>query len=314
MKVGVIMGGDSSEREVSLMTGKEIVGRLDRSKYEVVPIDVTKREELIDQVRGIDFALLALHGTFGEDGTVQGALETLDIPYSGSGVLSSSLCMDKNLTKRLLRAEGIVTPDGAFLDRASFASEAWEEQLAGLAYPLFVKPNAGGSSIGVQHVDRPELLRGALEEAFRWDVSVVVESMVSGQEITCSILGGELLPVLGIRSNGAEWFDYEAKYSDGGAEERPITLPPEAEARVREAALACYRLLQCRVYARVDMILKDGVPYVLEVNTLPGMTANSLLPRSAADAGMSYGELLDRIIELSLAERGKGVTARAAQR
>lgn len=314
MKIGVIMGGVSSEREVSLMTGKEIVGRLDPSKYEVVPIDVTKREELIDRVRGIDFALLALHGAFGEDGTVQGVLETLGIPYSGSGVLSSSLCMDKNLTKRLLQVEGILTPDGAYLERAMFVDGTWEAELAGLAYPLFVKPNAGGSSIGVQRVDRPEMLRGALEEALRWDASVLVESMVSGQEITCPILDGELLPVLGIRANGAEWFDYEAKYSDGGAEERPITLPAEVESRVREAALACYRLLQCRVYARVDMILKDGIPYVLEVNTLPGMTANSLLPRSAAAAGMSYGELLDRIIELSLAERGKGVTAEAAQR
>ncbi|WP_127576143.1 D-alanine--D-alanine ligase [Paenibacillus barengoltzii] len=306
MKVGVIMGGVSSEREVSLMTGKEIVGKLDSNKYEVIPIELTKREELIDRVRGIDFALLALHGVFGEDGTVQGVLETMGIPYSGSGVLSSSLCMDKNLTKRLLQTEGIATPDGAYLDRRMFADGTWESKAAGLTYPLFVKPNAGGSSIGVQRVDRPELLGSALEEAFRWGESVLVESMVSGQEITCPILDGELLPVLGIRAaNGAEWFDYEAKYSDGGAEEKPITLPPDVAARVREAALACYRLLQCRVYARVDMILKDGVPYVLEVNTLPGMTANSLLPRSAAAAGIPYSELLDRIIELSLAERGE---------
>ncbi|WP_339820234.1 D-alanine--D-alanine ligase [Paenibacillus sp. FSL R7-0216] len=309
MKVGVIMGGVSSEREVSLMTGKEIVGRLNPNKYDVVPIDVTRREELIDRVRGIDFALLALHGAFGEDGTVQGVLETLGIPYSGSGVLSSSLCMDKNLTKRLLRAEGVITADWAYLDRARLADGSWENEVAGLAYPLFVKPNAGGSSIGVQRVDRPELLRGVLTEAFRWDASVIVESLVNGQEITCPILDGELLPVLGIQANGAEWFDYEAKYSDGGAEERPITLPSDVETRVRESALACYRVLQCRVYARVDMILQDGIPYVLEVNTLPGMTANSLLPRSAAAAGMSYGELLDRIIELSLVERGSGVPA-----
>lgn len=312
MKVGVIMGGVSSEREVSLMTGKKIVGRLDPCKYEVVPIDVTKREELIDRVRGIDFALLALHGAFGEDGTVQGVLETMGIPYSGSGVLSSSLCMDKNLTKVLLRAEGVITADWVHLDRSMFVDGSWEARVAGLTYPLFVKPNAGGSSIGVQRVDRQEALRAALAEAFRWDASVVVESMVTGQEITCPILDGELLPVLGIQANGAEWFDYEAKYSDGGAEERPITLPSDVNSRVREAALACYRVLQCRVYARVDMILKDGVPYVLEVNTLPGMTANSLLPRSAAAAGLSYSVLLDRIIELSLAERGSGVPAGAA--
>ncbi|MGG6310922.1 D-alanine--D-alanine ligase [Paenibacillus macerans] len=313
MRVGVIMGGTSSEREVSLMTGKEIVGRLDRSKYEVVPIEVARREELIDQVRGIDFALLGLHGTFGEDGTVQGVLETLGIPYSGSGVLSSSLCMDKNLTKRLLRAEGVSTPEWACLDRLSFTGGEWEKTLEPLGYPLFVKPNSGGSSIGVQRVDRKEGLRDALEEAFRWDSEVIVESMVTGQEVTCPVIDGELLPVLGIRATGAEWFDYEAKYSDGGAEELPIALPADVDSRVHSAALGCYRLLKCSVYARIDMILKDGVPYVLEVNTLPGMTANSLLPRSAKAAGISYSELLDRIIELSLAERTGGRAGEAAR-
>lgn len=311
MKVGIIMGGVSSEREVSRMTGKEMAAQLDRGKYEVLPIEITRREELIDQVKGIDFALLALHGAFGEDGTVQGVLESLGIPYSGSGVLSSGLCMDKDLSKRLLRAEGIATPEWVCLERSSWSettvesggsrgngSPAW-----GLAYPLFVKPNGGGSSIGVRRVEDEMELRFALEEAFRWDRSVVVESMVHGQEITCSVLGGELLPILGIRATGAAWFDYCAKYSVGGAEEHPIVLPSEVEARVRNVALACYRILKCGVYARIDMILKDGVPYVLEVNTLPGMTATSLLPKSALAAGLSYAELLDRIIELSLLER-----------
>ena len=321
MRVGVIMGGVSSEREVSRMTGKEMAVHLDRRKYEVLPIEISRREELIDKVREIDFALLALHGAFGEDGTVQGVLETLGIPYSGSGVLASSLCMDKDLSKRLLRAEGIATPDWVCLERSS-----WSEASAAsggsrgngspdsaLAYPLFVKPNGGGSSIGVRRVDDEGELRAALEEAFRWDRSVVVESMVHGQEITCSVLGGELLPILGIRANGAAWFDYRAKYSVGGAEEQPIVLPSEVEARVRDMALACYRMLKCGVYARIDMILKDGVPCVLEVNTLPGMTATSLLPKSALAAGITYAELLDRIIGLSLLERRGGAASFLAE-
>lgn len=165
----------------------------------------------------------------------------------------------------------------------------------------------------MRRVDDEGELRAALEEAFRWDRSVVVESMVHGQEITCSVLGGELLPILGIRANGAAWFDYRAKYSVGGAEEQPVVLPSEVEARVRDMALACYRMLKCGVYARIDMILKDGVPCVLEVNTLPGMTATSLLPKSALAAGISYAELLDRIIGLSLLERRGGAASFLAE-
>lgn len=303
MKIGVIMGGVSSEREISLQTGKEMAANLDRNKYEVVPIDIQEPAEIIDKVKGIDFALLALHGVFGEDGTVQGVLETLGIPYSGSGVLSSSLCMDKELTKRVVRGEGVPTADWSVIRRGQVN---WEEQLRGLAYPLFVKPNTGGSSIGVRRIDNEGELRSALEEAFRWDTSVVVESMVRGQEITCPVLDGKLLPILGIEAVESDWFDYSSKYNDGGAEEKPITLPAEVEARVNDAALTCYRVLKCNVYARIDMIVKDGVPYVLEVNTLPGMTRNSLLPRSAAAAGITYSELLDRMIQLSLKERSRG--------
>ncbi|MCA1293385.1 D-alanine--D-alanine ligase [Paenibacillus sp. alder61] len=301
MRVGIIMGGVSSEYEVSLMTGREMVAHLDRKKYDVLPIIVTKREELIDRVRDIDFALLALHGAFGEDGTVQGALETLGVPYSGSGVLSSSLCMDKDLSKMLMRAEGIPTPDWRRL-----SLENWQEQAAGAGFPVFVKPNNGGSSIGVRRADHEEDLYGAVTEAFRWDRTVIVESMIEGQEITCSIVDGEFLPVLGIRAARADWFDYDAKYTDGGAEEAPISLPHEVYSRVRETALACCRLFKCGVYARIDMILHNDTPFVLEVNTLPGMTKTSLLPRSAEAAGWTYAELLDRIIEGSLRERGKG--------
>ncbi|CAH1217575.1 D-alanine--D-alanine ligase [Paenibacillus auburnensis] len=301
LKVGVIMGGVSSEYEVSLNTGREMLKHLDRNKYEAVPVVITERGQLIDQVKGLDFALLALHGAYGEDGTVQGTLETLGIPYSGSGVLSSSLCMDKHLSKTILRSKGILTPDWLCWDSMDdYAPEAVER----LGYPVMVKPNSGGSSIGMSKVNNVQELRRAVEKAFAEDRSILIEGFTEGQEITCPILGGDLLPVIGIRSLGADWFDYSAKYVQGGADERVIQLSLGTHERVRTAALACYKALKCSVYARVDMLLQNGVPYVLEVNTLPGMTETSLLPRSALVAGYTFSSLLDAIIAGSLQVRG----------
>ncbi|RJX41179.1 D-alanine--D-alanine ligase [Paenibacillus pinisoli] len=302
MKIGVIMGGISTEREVSLQTGQGMVRHLDRSRYEVVPIVIDQREDLITKVQqsGIDLALLALHGQFGEDGTVQGALETLGIPYTGSGVLASSLCMNKELSKTLLAAGGVPTPEGlSWKGMNEYDPQAVER----LGYPVIVKPNTGGSSIGIQLVHNERELQSAVEEACDLDGTILIERYIKGTEITCSIVDGEALPIIGIRSAHSEWFDYKAKYEDGGAEEKVIELPAAVEQRVREAALASYQLLQCSVYARVDMILCGDMPYVLEVNTLPGMTANSLLPKSAAAAGLTFSGLLDRIIEISLRER-----------
>ncbi|MED1943991.1 MULTISPECIES: D-alanine--D-alanine ligase [Brevibacillus] len=300
MKIGVIMGGISSEREVSLKTGQEMINHLDRSRYEAVPIVVTQRADLITQAQqaGIDFALLALHGQYGEDGTVQGALETLGIPYTGSGVLASSLCMNKQLSKMLLKTAGIQTPAGLYW-KDVYDPQAVEQ----LGYPVIVKPNLGGSSIGVQLVQNEKELLSAVQEASYLDQGILIEPYLKGTELTCAILDGEVLPIIGIRSAHSEWFDYRAKYEDGGAEEKVIELPPVIQQRVREAALASYQLLQCKVYARVDMILSQDIPYVLEVNTLPGMTANSLFPKSAAAAGMTFTHLLDRIITSSLYER-----------
>ncbi|KMZ40886.1 MULTISPECIES: D-alanine--D-alanine ligase [Bacillales] len=300
MKIGVIMGGISSEREVSLKTGQEMINHLDRSRYEAVPIVITQRVDLITQVQqaGIDFALLALHGQYGEDGTVQGALETLGIPYTGSGVLASSLCMNKQLSKMLLKTAGIQTPAGLYW-KDVYDPQAVDQ----LGYPVIVKPNLGGSSIGVQLVQNEKELLSAVQEASYLDQGTLIEPYLKGTELTCAILDGEVLPIIGIRSAHSEWFDYRAKYEDGGAEEKVIELPPVIQQRVREAALASYQLLQCKVYARVDMILCQDMPYVLEVNTLPGMTANSLFPKSAAAAGMTFTQLLDRIIASSLHER-----------
>ncbi|MFP4975447.1 D-alanine--D-alanine ligase [Paenibacillus sp. CN-4] len=304
MKIGVIMGGISSEREVSLQTGREMLQHLDPDQYEAVPIRIDRPSDLIDLVRreNIDLALIALHGEFGEDGTVQGTLETLGIPYTGSGVLASSLCMNKQLSKMLLTAGGIKTPLGLnWQGMDDYDPKAVEK----LGYPVVVKPNNGGSSIGIGMVRGEQELLPAVRKAMDLDPNMVIERYISGTEITCSILNGEVLPILGIRPAQSEWFDYQAKYETGGAEEKVILLPPHVEKRVREAALASYRLLQCRVYARIDMILCEDVPYVLEVNTLPGMTANSLLPKSAAAAGITFTQLLDRIIYGSIQERNQ---------
>lgn len=302
MKIGVIMGGVSSEREVSLRTGQEMIRHLDPSRYEAVPMVIDQRADLIGQVQQaeIDLALLALHGQYGEDGTVQGALETLGIPYTGSGILASSLCMNKRLSKMLLAAAGINTPTGlCWQGMEDYNPRAVER----LGYPVIVKPNTGGSSIGIQLVHHETELLKAVQESCALDQTILIEPYIHGMEITCSIIDGELLPIIGIRSAHSEWFDYTAKYEAGAAEEKVIELPPATHQRVREAALASYQLLQCKVYARVDMILCQDIPYVLEVNTLPGMTAGSLLPKSAAAAGMTFTQLLDRIISCSLRER-----------
>lgn len=300
MKVGVIMGGVSSEREVSLMTGKEMIAHLDKNRYEVYPIEINDKRELISKTEGIDMALLALHGQYGEDGTVQGTLDSLGIPYTGSGVLSSSVCMDKDLSKKLLRYEGLTTADWIMVSSMEELAAADVEGLLG--YPVVVKPNAGGSSVGTRIVRDADALASAVEEALRWDRYVMIEQMIEGEEITCPILNGEMLPIVSIKPN-SEFFDYTSKYEEGEADEQVIELHAELQERVRTAALQCYKALKCSVYARIDIILKEEIPYILEVNTLPGLTKNSLLPRSAEAAGYSFSGLLDAIIETSLSER-----------
>lgn len=308
MKVGVIMGGVSSEREVSLATGKEMLEHLDQNKYEAVPINIKTKQDLLEKALGIDIALLALHGSFGEDGTIQGTLETMGIPYTGCSLLSSAICMDKDLSKRLLRYAGLETPDWIVLRKLDDVNDG---RLAALAYPLVIKPNAGGSSIGVTLVRNDESLLTALRTAFSYGEEVLVEAYIQGEEITCGILNGTLLPIVSIKPD-SEFFDYASKYEPGQCDEQVATFGEELEKCIRQAAEASYAALKCSVYARVDMMLKDGVPYILEVNTLPGMTKTSLLPRSAMAAGISFAGLLDAIIEGSLSERKQAASMPAA--
>ena len=299
MKVGVIMGGISSEREISLRTGAEIANNLDKEKYEVVSIVIDKKEDLMEKVKGIDFALLALHGCFGEDGTVQAVLQTLGIPYSGCDTLCSAVCMDKDMTKKVLKAADIAT--AAWMNVKSVEQINYEK-LEKIGYPFVVKPNSGGSSVATNIVKESKEVEAAVVEALKYDKEVMIEKYIKGDEITCCMLDGKMLPVLAIKPK-AGFFDYTSKYMDGGADEFVVELEAELHKKVEAMAIGSWEAVKCSVYSRVDMIIENGEPYVLELNTLPGMTKNSLFPKSAKAYGISFSGLLDFIIEHSLKER-----------
>jgi D-alanine-D-alanine ligase len=211
--------------------------------------------------------------------------------------------MDKNMSKKIIRYEGVQTPDWIHLTNME---ELNMYELDKMGYPVVVKPNSGGSSVGVKIVYDQDTIKSAIAEVFKWDSEVIIEKYIKGEEITCSILDGKLLPVVSIRHKG-EFFDYTSKYNDVATIEEVIELPTETHNRVSLAAMTCYKSLKCSVYARIDMMIKNGIPYVLEVNSLPGMTKNSLLPKSAQSARIPYNKLLDLIIENSLKVRGNDV-------
>lgn len=299
IKVGVVMGGISSEREISFQSGKSVVEHLDKNKYEVVEVPINNKEDIVNKVKGLDFALLALHGQFGEDGTVQSVLQTLGIPYSGCGPLSSAACMDKDMTKNLLKAAGVRTAPWINIRKGDKIDY---KAIEDMGYPVVVKPNHGGSSVATFIIKNKEDIQNAVEEGYKWDTEVMIEKFIKGDEITCPILGSEMFPVIAIKpSKEFEFFDYTSKYADGGAEEVVVNLEQGLHKVVEKMAFDTYRALKCEVYSRVDMIItQEGIPYVLEVNTLPGMTANSLFPKSAKGKGIEYSKLLDLIIEGSM--------------
>ncbi|WP_459479178.1 D-alanine--D-alanine ligase [Clostridium saccharoperbutylacetonicum] len=297
MKIGVIMGGISSEREISLKSGNSIIENIDKNKYEVLPIVIDKKEDIINKTKEIDFALLALHGQFGEDGTVQSVLQTLGIPYSGCGPLSSAMCMDKDVSKSILVAAGIRTAPWINLRKNDSIDY---NQINELGYPVVVKPTHGGSSVATFIVKEEKDIEKSVEEAFKWDNEVMIEKFIKGDEITCPVYGDKMFPVIAIRPN-AEFFDFTSKYEDGGAQEVVVELERKLHEEVEKMALATYKASKCEVYSRVDMIVtEEGVPYILEVNTLPGMTKNSLIPKSAAALNIDFSKLIDMIIQDSM--------------
>ena len=225
---------------------------------------------------------------------------SLGIPYSGCGPLSSAACMDKDMTKSLLQAEGIRT--APWINLRSW-DEINYEDIKKLGYPVVVKPTHGGSSVATFIIKEEKEIENAVKEAFKWDNEVMIEKFIKGDEITCPVMGREMFPVVAIKPH-AEFFDYTAKYADGGSDEFVIELEKSLHKEVEKMALDTYRALKCSVYARIDMIITEGgIPYILEVNTLPGMTKASLFPKSAAGRGIDFSGLIDLIIENSIKEK-----------
>jgi len=294
-KVAVLMGGPSSEREISFLSGNAVLKALLDKGVDAHPFDPRERQ-LFDLRRdGFDRVFIALHGRFGEDGTVQGALETLGIPYTGSGVMASALAMDKWRTKLVWLASGIPTPRYRMVD----AQTDWMRVVAELGLPVIVKPVREGSTIGltkVTGVDRGELA-AAYRDAARHDDLVLVEEFVAGTELTASILGERALPLIRIEAPQGN-YDYHHKYfSDETRYLCPCGLPEAKEREIRAASLAAFRVVGCSGWGRLDLILKaDGSFQFLEVNTSPGMTGHSLVPMAAREAGMDFGELCVEIL------------------
>ncbi len=293
-KVAVLFGGTSAEREVSLNSGSRVLAALQGQGIDAHAYDPA--EQPLDALKGYDRAFIALHGRHGEDGTIQGALEVMHIPYTGSGVLASALAMDKFRTKLMWQAAGLAVPEYALLTADSDFT-AIEEKLG---LPLFVKPAREGSSIGVTKVKTPGALKAAYEEAAQHDSLVIAEKGVMGGEYTVGIVGDEVLPIIKIEP-ATEWYDYEAKYSrDDTRYLCPCGLPEEKEMLIRKQALEAFRVLGGRGWGRVDFLMDEaGNHYFLEVNTAPGMTDHSLVPMGARVAGMEYPALVRRVLAMA---------------
>ena len=294
-KIGVLMGGISSERAISLLTSQGMIGNLNPDLYEVIPIEINAKEDVFTKCQGIDFALIGLHGEFGEDGCVQSILSAMGIPYSGCGPLASAIAMDKDITKKILRYAGIRTADWLIVKDADLIDYDAIDQIG---YPVFVKPNSGGSSVATALVKKAEDLRPAVEEALKYDSEVMIEAYIKGDEISTPMIDGEIYPTMAIKPKG-EFFNIKAKY-EGEVEEFVIELNSPLKEEVEAMLHATWRELKLCSYARVDILIRDNVPYLLEVNTLPGMTPTSLLPQSWASLGGSYSDLLTKMIEVSL--------------
>ena len=295
-KVAVLLGGPSSEREVSLMSGNAVLAALRERGVDAHPFDPAERDLWELKRDGFDRAFIALHGRFGEDGTVQGALETLRIPYTGSGVMASALAMDKWRTKLVWQAAGIPTPRYRVVD----ARTDWMGVVAALGLPLIVKPAREGSTIGITKVatvDHGELAT-AYAEAARHDALVLVEEFVVGRELTASIVNGRALPLIRIEAPQGN-YDYHNKYfSDETKYHCPAGLPDAQEQEIRATCLRAFAVVGCSGWGRLDLILRaDGSYSLLEVNTSPGMTGHSLVPMAARQAGVSFPDLCIEILQ-----------------
>jgi D-alanine-D-alanine ligase len=296
--VGVLFGGDSAEREISLLTGRAVLAALRRRGVDAEGFDPAGQSLHALAEGNFDRIWIALHGPGGEDGTMQGALEWLGLPYTGSGVLGSAICMDKLRTKQLAAASGVATPPYAQVRSA----EDLDQLVAALGLPLAMKPATQGSSVGLSKVERADDLLDAWRAAAVLDPVVIAEAWISGREYTVGVLQGEALPAIRIETPRT-FYDYQAKYfADDTRYHIPCGLAPAAEAGLQAAALAAFRAAGAHGWGRVDfMMADDGVPLLLEVNTVPGMTDHSLVPMAARAVGIDFDELCWRILETSFA-------------
>jgi D-alanine-D-alanine ligase len=296
-KVAVLMGGRSAEREVSLMSGQGVLQALQASGVQAHAFDPAERDLSELKREGFDLCFIALHGRYGEDGTVQGALELLGIPYTGSGVMASAMAMDKVMTKRVWSAVGLSTPGYVWLAPEDQTVDNIQAIPAKLGLPLIVKPPREGSSIGMSKVTEASQIQAATDLATRYDPDLLCEEFITGEELTCPILGNgptaRALPVVRIAApDGA--YDYNHKYfTDDVKYHCPSGLPEAEEREIQRLVVAAYRALGCRGWGRADIMLRasDRKPFLLEMNTSPGMTSHSLVPMSARAAGISYEDL-----------------------
>lgn len=293
-KVAVLLGGRSAEREISLMSGNAVLAALKRKGVDAHAFDTRDRDLHELRTGGFDRVFIALHGRYGEDGTVQGALELMGVPYTGSGVMASSLAMDKWRTKLVWIAAGIPTPRFVMLE----ASSDFKAVANDLGLPLIVKPSREGSTIGLTKVARAQEMEAAYRKAAEFDDMVLAEEFITGTEVTASILGDQVFPLIRIEAPGGS-YDYQAKYfSDETRYFCPSGLPSAQEGRIQALALRASRILDCRGWGRVDVMLDaKGEPYLLEANTVPGMTGHSLVPMAAKVAGVPFDDLVVRILE-----------------
>jgi D-alanine-D-alanine ligase len=296
--VAVLHGGPSAERAISLASGEAVAGALERRGHRVIRIDAGA--DLPERLRdsGADRAWIALHGPFGEDGAVQGCLETLGLPYTGSGVLGSALAMDKLRAKWVWQGAGIATPPAVELE-----AEGADAVTGRVGWPVMVKPARSGSSLGMARAGDIGELAAAREAARAYDDRILAEAWLDGTEVTVGILAGEALPVLRLETRRG-FYDYTAKYDKGAGTEyrHPTGLGAEAEAACQRIALAAFDALGCDGWGRVDLMVDGDGPQVIEVNTIPGMTEHSLVPKAAAHAGMGFDELVERILGTAAAE------------
>ncbi|MCG5049492.1 D-alanine--D-alanine ligase [Pectobacterium brasiliense] len=302
-KVAVLLGGTSAEREVSLLSGQAVLAGLKEAGINAHAVDTRDVSVTTLKEEGFAKVFIALHGRGGEDGTLQGVLEFLGLPYTGSGVMASALTMDKLRTKQVWQAVGLPVSPYVALDRRQYSETAANALLAKfthLGLPLIVKPSREGSSVGMSKVNTLSELPAALEEAFRHDDDILIEKWLSGPEYTVAILGDDVLPSIRIQPAGT-FYDYEAKYlSDDTQYFCPSGLPDDQEQALAGLAMAAYRAVGCSGWGRVDFMLdSDGAFYLLEVNTSPGMTSHSLVPMAARQRGLTFSQLVVKILELA---------------